>query len=207
VEADLLREQDHLVEAHSFLETWLGKGVATGAARVMITDVPVRLARLESDLGHPDQCLERLERHQRAGHELGPLFIRYQGPIQATCLLQKGDVPAARRVAEQGLAAATTSGFFTWRIFNGLALARTDAAEKRFPEALERIRSLLAEAREHGHVLASLESRLALGEVEVLAGSPTAAGTLKALEDDAREKGFLRLGRLAHDARSKVPPR
>jgi serine/threonine protein kinase len=201
LEGELLREEDHLVEAHSFLETWLRKGQSTGA-RTIITDVPVRLARLDSDLGHPDPCLQRLELHERAGHELGPLFMRFQGPIQARCLLQKGDIPAARRVAELGLAAATASGFFTWRIFNGLALARADAADKKFPEAEKRIRPLIAEAREHGHVLALFESRLALGDVEVLARSPSASATLKELEDEAREKGFLRIARLAREARA-----
>ena len=149
LEAELLRETDHLVEARSFLEAALANGQSTGA-RSIVTDVPVRLARLEGDLGHPDQCLDRLRIHEREGHELGPLFIRFQGSIQARCFLQKGEIAAARRVAEQGLAAARTSGYFTWRIFNGLELARADAAEKRFAEAQERIRPLLAEAREHG---------------------------------------------------------
>ena len=203
LEGELLREEDHLVEAHSFLEAWLGKGQSTGA-RTIITDVPVRLARLDSDLGHPDECLQRLELHERAGHDLGPLFIRFQGPIQARCLLQKGDVPAARKLAEQGLAAATASGFFTWRILNGLELARADAADKKFPEAEKRIQSMIAEAREHGHLVALFESRLALGEVGVLARSPSASATLKDLEDEARAKGFLRTARLAHEARAKA---
>jgi tetratricopeptide (TPR) repeat protein len=203
VEAELLREEDHLVEARSFLETWLAKGQSSGA-RTAVTDFPVRLARVESDLGLPDQCLERLRLNERAGHELGPLFIRFQGPIQASCLLQKGDIPAARRVAEAGLAAATASGFFTWRIFNSLALARADAADKKFQEAENRIHALIAEAREHGHVLALFESRLALGDVEVLARSPSASATLKELEDEAREKGYLRIARLAHEARAKA---
>jgi tetratricopeptide (TPR) repeat protein len=200
VEAELLREEDHLVEAHALLETWLAKAQSTGA-RTAITDFPMRLARLDSDLGHPDQCLERLSVHERAGHDLGPLFIRSQGPIQAVCSLQKGDVAGARKVAERGLAAATASGFFTWRIFNGLALARADAAERKFPEAEKRIQALITEAREHGHVLALFESRLALGEVGVLARSPAASATLKALEDEASEKGYLRIARLAHEAR------
>jgi tetratricopeptide (TPR) repeat protein len=203
LEAEILREEDRLTEAQSLLETWLAKGESTGV-RMLLSDVPVRLARLDGDLGHPDRCLERLQAHERAGHDVGPLFIRFRGPAQARCLLQKGDVPAARRVAEQGWAAATSSGAFTWRIFNGLALARADAAEGRFSEALSRIRSLLAEASAHGHLVASLESRLALGEVEAAAGASGASVTLKALEDDAREKGFLRLARLAHEARSQV---
>ena len=202
LEAELLREEDRLVEAHSFLETWLAKGQSTGA-RTILTDVPVRLARLDSDLGHPDQCLQRLELHERAGHDLGTFFIRFQGPIQATCLLQKSDVPAARRVAERGLAAATASGYFTWRILNGLALARADAADRKFAEAEERIRSLIDEARDHGHILALLESRLALGDVGVLARSPGASATLKELEAEAREKGYHRIARLAHEARSR----
>jgi hypothetical protein len=119
-------------------------------------------------------------------------------------LLQKGDIAGARRVAERGLAAATASGFFTWRIFNGLALARADAADRKFPDADKRIQALIADAREHGHVLALLESRLALGEVEVLARSPNASATLKALEDEAGEKGYVRIARLAHEARANA---
>jgi tetratricopeptide (TPR) repeat protein len=187
-EAELLREEDRLPEAKALLEHWLVKGEAN-RTRVILTDFPVRLARLDSDLGDPDSCVERLRRLERGGHALGPLFARFQSPIEGTCLLQSGDAPGARRLGERGWTAATTSGFFTWRILNGLVLVRADTAEHRFPEATRRAESLLAEARTHGHVPGMLESQLALGEAHT------------ALETEAGEKGFARIARLAREAR------
>jgi tetratricopeptide (TPR) repeat protein len=122
-EAELLREEDRLAEAHQLLETSLARGESSGT-RVIITDVPVRLARIESDLGRPDRCLERLKRLEGGGHSLGPLFARFQSPVEGICLLQKRDSSGARRIAERGWVAASASGFFTWRILNGLVLAR-----------------------------------------------------------------------------------
>jgi tetratricopeptide (TPR) repeat protein len=199
-EGELLREEDHLSEAKALLELWLERGKAN-RTRAISTDVPVRLARLDSDLGDPDRCLERLRQLERGGHDLGPLFARFQSPIEGTCLLQKGDASGARRLGERGWTAATTSGLFTWRILNGLVLVRADTAEHLFPEATKRAESLLAEARAHGHVPAMLESQLALGEVQVAAKLQVGTATLTALEAEAREKGFARIARLAREAR------
>jgi serine/threonine protein kinase len=201
-EAELLREEDRLSEAKTLLELWLSKGEANGIRRIL-TDVPVRLARLESDLGDPDRCLERLRRLEQGGHDLGPLFARFQSPIEGTCLLRKGEVSEARRLGERGWAAASTSGFFTWRILNGLVLVRADAAERHFSEALKRAEDLLREASAFGHVPAIFECRLALGEVQAAAKMPAAPATLTALASAANEKGFARIARLAQEAQRR----
>jgi tetratricopeptide (TPR) repeat protein len=201
-EAELLREEDRLAEAHQLLETWLARGESSGT-RVIITDVPVRLARIESDLGRPDRCLERLRRLERGEHSLGPLFARFQNPIEGICLLQKGDSSGARQLAERGWAAASASSFFTWRILNGLVLARADAAEGHRAEATSRAQELLAEARAHGHVPAVFESQLALGQFEAAAGEARTGSTFAELEREAKEKGFLRIARLARQAQGQ----
>src|SRR5262249_54457999 len=172
----------------------------SSGARSILTDAPVRLARLDGDLGHPDRCLQRLRALDNSGRDVGPLFVRFQGPVEGGCLLQQGKVAEARGVAERGWAAASSSGWFTWRIQNGLVLARADAADGRTKPAIERAQAPLEEARARGHVPAFFESRLAVGQFQIAAGMPEGMATLKTLEKDAGEKGFSRIARLARDS-------
>jgi hypothetical protein len=50
---------------------------------------------------------------------------------------------------------------------------------------------MLASARKYGYLSYELQARLALGEIELLSGSPAAKTRLRSLENKARGKGML----------------
>jgi len=71
---------------------------------------------------------------------------------------------------------------------------------------LAALQSVLTEADKLGFVPCYFEARLALGEVEMSAGDTSAGrARLKALEKDARAKGFLLIARKAATALNGKP--
>jgi hypothetical protein len=67
------------------------------------------------------------------------------------------------------------------------------------------VQAALAEAAAYGYVGYQLEARLALAEVEMIAGTPAARAHLEALEKDARSTGFGLIARKAASARGSEP--
>jgi tetratricopeptide (TPR) repeat protein len=72
-----------------------------------------------------------------------------------------------------------------------LAESRVKAHAGKTPEALRELQTALASARKFGYRLYELQIQLAIGEIELAAGSGSARAHLTALEKDARARGAL----------------
>jgi hypothetical protein len=72
-------------------------------------------------------------------------------------------------------------------------LGKIDAATGNVAAALRQIRRAAEDATGFTLVTASLEARLALGEVQRSAGDPAATATLAAVQKEAETRGFKRL--------------
>ena len=57
--------------------------------------------------------------------------------------------------------------------------------------ARKELDAMLASARKYGYVSYELQARLALDEIGLLSGSPSAKTQLRSLENEARGKGML----------------
>jgi hypothetical protein len=79
-----------------------------------------------------------------------------------------------------------------------IAAARVLAASGKLPEAERRLHATIAEARQLHTLDRELESRLTLGEVELMSGNAAAGRTrLAAVRKEAAAKGFDLLARKA----------
>jgi len=110
--------------------------------------------------------------------------------LLARILLEQGKA-AARGAADRADSLSQRAGDRISRFEATLASARVMAGSGDTAGALQRLQSLLAEAKTHGYLQFEYEARLALGQIEMKAGRTAAAtARLAALEQDARAKGF-----------------
>jgi hypothetical protein len=161
------------------------------------------IAQVDCEQGRPKDGLTRLEKVLPAhAHDVSERAFDHS--VQASCLLQLGDLDGAEQAGRDGLAAAELAEQFEERLMNGLIFARVQAARGNRPGALQSLRALLREAESVGD-LHAFEARLGLGEVEIQAGRPEGRSRLEHLERDARSRGFARIARLARAARERRP--
>jgi DNA-binding winged helix-turn-helix (wHTH) protein/TolB-like protein len=122
--------------------------------------------------------------------------------VRAEAMLAAGRPAAASEAAAQAAALAQPSEDPDLQIFVTTATAAASAS----PAALERLRGTVAQADRLGFIAAGLEARLALGSLELAAGS-TAAGraTLEAARRTAESRGYKRLAQQAEHALAGTP--
>ena len=72
-----------------------------------------------------------------------------------------------------------------------LADARVKAKSRNEVGARKELDAMLASGRKYGYLSYEFQARLALGEIELSSGSPSAKRRLRSLENEAREKGML----------------
>lgn len=116
--------------------------------------------------------------------------------VLAEALLLQRDLSGARRAADQARALAEKTEDREMRAAVAPALARVEAASGQMPRALRNLRQAIDEAASLGLVAPGLEARLALGEIQLRAGSRAeGTATLQALHREAEERGFRLLAR------------
>jgi DNA-binding winged helix-turn-helix (wHTH) protein/tetratricopeptide (TPR) repeat protein/TolB-like protein len=117
--------------------------------------------------------------------------------LLAESLLRQGLRKEAAAVAEQSRARLEASEDRELRVTVGIRLGKIEATTGNAPEALRQLRRAVADAAGFGLTAASLEARLALGEVQRGAGDPAAGATLAAVRKEAATRGFKRLAQAA----------
>jgi serine/threonine protein kinase/tetratricopeptide (TPR) repeat protein len=106
-------------------------------------------------------------------------------------LLAQGKRDEAEKTAREGMNLAAESGDREAKILAAVADARVRTAARRPLEAIERLRTVLSEARKLGILATQFEVRLAMGEAQMKAGNWTLANAeLSSLEHDAKKRGF-----------------
>ena len=106
-------------------------------------------------------------------------------------LLSQGKVEEAGTAATQAVTLSRQAAGESARFEAVLADSRVKAKAGKGAEARQELESIQASARKFGYRIYELEARLALAEIELLAGSSTARAHLNGLEADARAQGAL----------------
>jgi eukaryotic-like serine/threonine-protein kinase len=123
--------------------------------------------------------------------------------LLARALLVEGKSAEATRAVNQANVISSPSQDPSYRLTVAVAAARVYAAKDQngAPQAIQSLKSTIAQADTLGYSSIGLEARLVLGEIEMKSGK-TAQGQaqLAALEKDATSKGFLLIARKAHAA-------
>lgn len=169
--------------------------------RVAASDTRTALAALAIDEGRATEA----EKTAREAEEI----LRTEGAserstlslsVVADALLAQGKPNEALAAAETAWKRAAETEDRRIRFSAGISRARALAASGKaggVQEALRFLDGVLAEAKRSGFVTSEMDVRLAIGEIELAAGRPTARQRLSSLQKDAREKGFERIARRA----------
>ncbi|HTG33705.1 MAG TPA: tetratricopeptide repeat protein [Thermoanaerobaculia bacterium] len=111
----------------------------------------------------------------------------------AESLLRQGLRGEAQAMAAQARVRLDASEDRELRVTVGVRLGKIEAGTGNAAEALRQLRRAVADAASFGFAAASLEARLALGEVQRGAGDPAAGANLAAVRKEAETRGFKRL--------------
>jgi DNA-binding winged helix-turn-helix (wHTH) protein/tetratricopeptide (TPR) repeat protein len=172
---------------------------AAGGQDLLAASTRLELARLELADG-------RIEEAGRQARESAAWFAQREipsGEVEALSvliqvLLRQGHLDEARGAAARVRARVDKGEDRELRLQALPWTARADAAGGEVERATRDLRQALAQARDTGLVVAALELRLALGEVELRTGDAAQARTL--LEEarrDAQARGFVLIARRA----------
>ena len=117
--------------------------------------------------------------------------------LLATIAVEEGDTAAASRAIAAARSLLHQSNGWEERFVFAIANARVLAAAGRFAEARESLKPVIVETTQHGNLRYQFEARLALCEVEAKTDRSSARVHAKALEQEARSKGFGLIARKA----------
>ena len=188
---DLFQAQGKLQEARQMREGALKIRTELGDEGDA-ADARVSLAQSSIEEGNPHDALAPL---RQAVQELGKLKIvddqvtAYS--VLAQALLQTGDASAAVGAIDQATSIESKSHDVGVHFAFAIADARVRGASGKSAEARDILRTALKEIEKDGFVGLAFDARFAMSEIEVKAGSTGASGRLKALELDARRRGYL----------------
>jgi eukaryotic-like serine/threonine-protein kinase len=204
VQAKVLEEKGDLEQARKTQEQVLAMRTKMGD-KTNVQDTKLALAQLSIEEGHAKdaeqparEILQDAEADKEGENAIGARMML------ASSLLEQGRAAEAKKEM-QGLekTAATMEGRLTAMGITGLT-ARIDAADGRPADASVALSKTLAEATQLRCGRCELESRLALGQVELQQGKRAMAKQhLAALEKDATAKQFVLIARQAHAAAAK----
>jgi DNA-binding winged helix-turn-helix (wHTH) protein/tetratricopeptide (TPR) repeat protein len=113
--------------------------------------------------------------------------------LLAESLLRQGGRKEALATAESARARLDATEDRELRITGGVRLGKIAAATGNAVSALRQLRRAVDDATSLSLVTASLEARLALGQVQRGAGDPAATATLEAVRKEAETRGFKRV--------------
>jgi tetratricopeptide (TPR) repeat protein len=111
--------------------------------------------------------------------------------ILARNLLSAGNLREAQSAAAKAISLSQKCVGLTPGFEAVLADARVKAKSGNEVGARRELDALLVSARKYGYLTYDFQTRLALGEIELLSGSPSARTRLRSLENEARGKGML----------------
>jgi eukaryotic-like serine/threonine-protein kinase len=106
-------------------------------------------------------------------------------------LLSAGHLQEAQTAAAKAVSLSQKYGGRTTGFEAVLADARVKAKSGNEVDARRELDAMLASARKYGYLSYEFQARLALGEIGLLSGSPSAKVQLRSLENEARRKGML----------------
>ncbi len=144
---------------------------------------------------------EALARLAVAGYEKGNSAGNgaWSQAILARNLLGAGKLAEAQGAASKAatLVRKSTGELFRYEV--AFADARVKAKSGKTADALKELDATLSSARKFGYRLYEYQARLAIGEIELWSGSPSAQAHLTALEKDARAQGAFLVANQARD--------
>jgi eukaryotic-like serine/threonine-protein kinase len=118
--------------------------------------------------------------------------------ILARNLLGAGNLKEAQIAAEKAMTLSRDNTVPSSRFQAVLADARVKAKSGKWAGGRQELESMLTSARKFGYRPYEYEARLAMGEIDLWSGSPSAEAGLIALENDARAQGLLLIANQAH---------
>ncbi len=170
----------------------LGEKTAAALSRVGLARIALEQRRGADAEGLARTSAEEL-RSQKLAHEEG-----WAQGLLAEILLSQRKLDEARSAIHRATELMDTSKNRRTRLDVDIATARVMAGAGSLPEAARRLQAALAEARQIHSMDRELESRLTLGEVELLTGHAAAGrARLAGVRKDAAAKGFGLLARKA----------
>jgi tetratricopeptide (TPR) repeat protein len=157
------------------------------------------LATIELDEGRPDRA-EKLARQTRES-ALGPGATHNASSLLARALADQGRDGETEEHLREALEGIRGSQNFIHRTVVGLNAAKVDLALGRPDDARGRLETIREETAAVGWIVVEMESRLLLARLGHGPGDTIAdRAVLKAVEEDARSHGLLRIARLAAEA-------
>jgi eukaryotic-like serine/threonine-protein kinase len=121
---------------------------------------------------------------------------------EARCRYLARDFAGAEKAARNALANAEADpGDFLGRASGLIEVGRAMAANGKAPKAIVDLKAILAEIEaRRGYRALAFEAALALGEAELTAGVGAGRERMGRLEQEAKQREFFRIGRLAREA-------
>jgi tetratricopeptide (TPR) repeat protein len=167
-------------------------------------DIDVALVRalLECDEGRFADCRTAAqEASALARGDFRPDDAAEAEGALAVAWLKEGNLLEAQRAIARADQRLQVTEDRLLRLTGGIAAARVQAATKvaaNVSSAQQRLETLIQEASDLGAVALALDARLALGEIDMIAGDRAdGRARLAALERDALAKGFVAVARRA----------
>jgi len=179
-----------------------------GGGEKQAAEVELQLAEVEAEAGQPEDArrqanaaLSYLRQHDEKASQVGAQSLL------ASIDLQQGNTAEAARAMETAHALLRQiPRAWESRIVYSITEARVQAANGKLVEARTSLNSVVADTSKDSSIRYQLEARLALCEVEAKTAPASARLHAKALEQEARGKGFAMIARKASAIGSPVQP-
>jgi serine/threonine protein kinase/tetratricopeptide (TPR) repeat protein len=196
-EGDLDGARKNYTDALEIQEKIGDKGNAA-YTRVELAGIAVKQGRATEAEGLARQAVEASQAAKDLNEEAGALCRL------AESLRVEGKLTEAQSVIDSARKLGDKSGDVGVQLPATIEYARLQAAVGKTGEAIKLLEDAIEQARK-AHILPfQLEARLALGETEIKSSNSTVGRVdLKALEQEARSKGFLLIAREAAAARNQ----
>jgi tetratricopeptide (TPR) repeat protein len=164
-----------------------------------ITGTQIAIAALDIEEGHPGAAekptLEARDEFQKA-HKGDDQIAA--AAVLVTALLADGKNDDAMKEAAKAAPLAGKSQNLGVQLAFAIASAHADAASQKIAQAKSILKEALAKATRSSYLGDQLECRLVLEEIELKSGKSAASrARLEQLQKEAKEKGFILIGRKA----------
>jgi tetratricopeptide (TPR) repeat protein len=164
-----------------------------GRIRLSLATVALEEGRFSDGEKLARQVLGPLDKGVGASSTTAPALA-----ILSRNLLGEGNLKEAREAANQAMAISKQAVGQPYHFDASLADALAKAKAGKTAEARQELEAQLSVGRKFGYQLYEYDVRLALCEIEVWSGAPSARAHLATLESDARARGFLLVANKAH---------
>jgi eukaryotic-like serine/threonine-protein kinase len=196
--ADTMQVQGDLIGATARHQEALGIAEKLGE-KTTIAQNRLALATLYAEQEHPSdaetaarQAAEQFQSENRKDEEASAFRVL------AELHLDQGKLEEAKKDMEHVTSITDKSTDKSLRLFAAITSARLQAASGNPQQALNSLQATFVSARTSGFAEAQLETRLAIGQLEMKSGRAVSGRSrLRGLERDAKAKGFLLIARKA----------